>query len=388
MDEILGHTTNPAGDEFNPTKLGFWLGICLFLAACTPVRQSAPVAELTADVYFDKVHGAWQATMVANHTGLLYEGQYLDEPSPATTIELALLDQWPTDDDTTVEWVDLHILETHGLDPTYVQIRDEWTAHLNHDIWVSTLKARQLMDEGVLPPDTGSATLNPEGVWSIDAQLQTEVFGMIAPGLPDQAARRAIYFARVTNSGLAVDVSAFYATMYALAFFESDVPTLIAAVQAHFLVADPVNRIVDNVLEWHQRYPAGWRQTRRLIKAAYDDDPMWWASKVNFASTMMAMLYGQGDLMKTMTIAALAGWDADNNMTTAAGLLGIMHGYQNLPDPIRMASNIYYNEDVTGDLPKYQTIPEIAARTRALAEQVIEQAGGWIQDDVYYIPAK
>ncbi len=78
-----------------------------------------------------------------------------------------------------------------------------------------------------IPPDTGSAALNPEGVWSIDAQLQTELFGLIAPGLPDQAALRATYFAGVTNSGLAVDASAFYATLYALAFFESDVPILI-----------------------------------------------------------------------------------------------------------------------------------------------------------------
>ncbi|MCP4356451.1 MAG: hypothetical protein GY796_00335 [Chloroflexi bacterium] len=25
---------------------------------------------ITAETYFDKIHGAWQATMVANHTGL------------------------------------------------------------------------------------------------------------------------------------------------------------------------------------------------------------------------------------------------------------------------------------------------------------------------------
>ncbi len=384
----IHHTIDPPKDELNRLARAFWIGICLCLVACTPVPPSAPVVELPAEIYLDKVHGAWLAIMVANHTGLPYEGQYLAEPGPAHNIELALLDQWSTDDDTAVEWVDLHILETHGLDPTYAQIRDEWVDHLNHDIWVSTLRARELMAEGVIPPDTGSAVLNPEGVWSIDAQLQTELFGLIAPGLPDQATRRATYFARVTNSGLAVDVSAFYATMYALAFFESDVPALIATAQTHFPADSPANQIVDNVIAWHQRYPTDWRQTRALIKAAYDDDPMWWASKVNFAGTMMALLYGAGDLRQTLTIAALAGWDADNNMTTAAGLLGLIHGYQNLPDSMRTASDVYYNEDVTGDLPRYQTISEIAARTQALAEQVIEQAGGRVQDGVYYIPAK
>jgi ADP-ribosylglycohydrolase len=323
--------------------------------------------------------------MVANHTGLLYEGQYLAEPGPGDTIELQRLAEWSTDDDTHVEWVDMHILETHGLDPTYAQIRDEWVDHLNHDIWVSTLKARQLMDQGVLPPDTGSAELNPDGVWSIDAQLQTELFGLISPGLPDVAARRAVYFARVTNSGLAVEASAFYSRLYALAFFEADVPSLLATAQAAFPPESQINQIVSNVRRWHQAHPADWRQTRQLIGEAYDDDPEWWAAKVNFASTIMALLYGQGDLIRTMTIAALAGWDADNNVTTAAGLLGLISGFERLPEPIRTATDLYHNVDVTGDLPEYQTVPEFARRTQALAEQVIREAEGEVAGGRYVI---
>jgi ADP-ribosylglycohydrolase len=370
----------------------WWLIVSLFLVGCAPVPQPAAPdgLSLPADVYFDKVHGAWQATMVANHTGLMHEGKYLDEPSSADSIELYLPEFWSTDDDTSVEWVDLHILETYGLEPTYEQIRDEWVDHLNHDIWVSTRRARDLMDEGILPPDTGGATLNPEGVWSIDAQLQTELFGLIAPGLPDEASRRARYFARVTNSGLAVDVSAFYATMYALAFFETDVPTLIAAAQRDFPPDSEIHQIVANVASWHQEHPQDWRQTRRLIRDTYDTDPEWWASRVNFASTLMALLYGEGDLIQTLTIACLAGWDADNNATTSAGLLGLTYGYRELPRSIRTATDIYYNQDVTGEMPEYQTVREIAARTQALAEAAVRQAGGRVdaERDLYAIPAR
>ncbi len=285
-------------------------------------------------------------------------------PVPPTPSNWFLLDQWPTDDDTAIEWVD----------------------HLNHDIWCATLRARQLMNESILPPDTGSAALNPEGIWSIDAQLETELFGLIAPGLPDQAIQRATYFAQVTNSGLAVEVSGFYAAMYALAFFESDVPSLIAMAQTHFPLQSSANQIVDHVTEWHNRFPNDWHETRRRIRDAYDTDPTWTGSRVNFASTAMALLYGDGDLMQTLTIAALAGWDADNNATTSAGLLGLIQGYRNLPDPIRTASDLYFNEDVTGNFPRYQTVPEIAARTQALAEKAMIQAGGWVEDGVYFIP--
>jgi hypothetical protein len=351
-------------------------------------------AVLREDAYFDKVRGAWQASLVANHSGLALQGVYLDEPGPGASVELLLLDQWSTDDDTSVEWVDLHILEIHGLEPTYEQIRDEWVLHLNHDIWVAALRARQLMDQGVLPPDTGSAELNPDGAWSIGAQLQTELFGLLAPGMPDEASRRAAYFARVTNSGPAVEASRFYAAMYAMAFIEDDVGTLVRQAQQRFPASSTVYQIADNVQRWHGQNPEDWRKTRRLIRDAYDNDPMWWASRVNFASTLMALLYGQGDLQETLNIAGLAGWDADNNMTTAAGLLGIIHGFAGLPDPIRVASDVYFNEDVTGDpvpssahhMPTYQTVPDIAARTQALAEQAIVEAGGRVDSGRYLIP--
>ena len=349
--------------------LWFLLLLLTTVQCSSPATQpTQSILELPADVYFDKVRGAWQATLVANYTGLEHEGIHLREPSPAASIDLVLLEEWPTDDDTAVEWVDLHIMETHGLDPTYEQIRDEWIDHLNHDIWVATLRSRELMGEGIIPPETGSARLNPEGAWSLDAQLETELFGMIAPGQPAEAAHRARYFAKVTNSGLAVEVSAFYATMYALAFFESDLPTILSDTQARFPHGSPVNQIVNQVKAWHTQYPQEWRMTRRLIRDAYDNDPEWYASRVNCASAIMAMLYGNGDLLETLTIASLAGWDADNNATTSAGLLGIISGYAGLPAPIRTASEVYYNEDVTGDLPKYQTVTEITKRTQTLAE--------------------
>jgi ADP-ribosylglycohydrolase len=366
---------------------GCALLVLFFLLGCqAPAGSQEAFKQLSKDAYADKVLGAWQATMLANHTGLRYEGLYIDEPSPDETIKLALLDEWSTDDDTAIEWVDLHILETYGLDPSYEQIRTEWVAHLNNDIWNSTLRARQLMDEGVLPPDTGSAALNPVGAWSISAQLETEVFGLIAPGMPTQAAQRAAYFARVTNSGPAVEASAFYASMYALAYFDDDVVRLIEGGAAELPENVEINQIAKQVRRWHRLHPDDWRMTRELIRGAYDHDPDWWASRVNFASTIMALLYGEGDFMRTLTIACLAGWDADNNATTSAGLLGIMLGYDRLPEPVRGATQVYFNQDVTGGLPEYTSVPEIAAQTQSIAEDLIVQVGGQVMSSEYLIP--
>ena len=242
------------------------------------------------------------------------------------------------------------------------------------------------MDEGVLPPDTGGKALNPVGVWSISAQLETEVFGLIAPGMPAQAAQRATYFAHVTNSGSAVEASAFYAAMYALAFFEGDIINVISEARSYLPKDAETGAIVDQVVDWSVQYPDDWRATRARIRRTYDHDPEWWASRVNFASTIMALLYGEGDFIRTLTIACLAGWDADNNATTSAGLLGIILGYEGLPAPVRTATQIYHNPDVTGGLPEYTSVPEIAQRTQGIAEELIIQMGGQVSGGEYIIP--
>lgn len=364
-----------------------WLAIVLAVGLTRP-DPPPRYQTLTADAYFDKVYGAWKATMLANHSGLELQGIYIDEPGPDGSFAPLLLEEWSTDDDTHVEWVDLHILETHGLDPTPEQIRIEWVDHLNHDIWVSTRRARDLMDEGFLPPETGSAENSPDGAWSIDAQLQTELFGMLAPGMPDVAAEYAERFASVTNSGPAVEASVFFATLYSLAFFEDSVPALIDA--ARRLTGDEaiIAPIVDNVVLWHQENPEDWRITRQLIRDEYDTDPMWWASRVNFAATIMALLYGESDTLRTMEVAALAGWDADNTMATAVGLLGLIHGYNALPEAIKESTDVYFNEDITGDLPRYDTVTEFARRTQNLAEEMISSAGGVAQGGLYRIPTE
>ena len=80
----------------------------------------------------------------------------------------------------------------------------------------------------------------------------------------------------------------------------------------------------------------------------------------------MALLYGDGDLDQTVTIAGLAGWDADNNMTTSAGLIGLVSGFDGLPEPWASSTDIYFNEDLSGDLPQFDSVRNIAERTVAL----------------------
>ena len=60
-----------------------------------------------------------------------------------------------SDDDTDIEFVTLHAVEKYGLDITYPEITQMWKTHINDYIWVANREARNLMDRGLVAPDTG-----------------------------------------------------------------------------------------------------------------------------------------------------------------------------------------------------------------------------------------
>jgi ADP-ribosylglycohydrolase len=358
----------------------------LVLTGYAPAAQNDLIV-LPANFVYDRIHGAWLGQLIGNFTGLPTEGRYRARPNPANSVPIVTLPIWLTDDDTSMEWVDLHILEEHGLDVTYAQVRQEWMDHFNDAIWVANAEARALMDEGLVPPDTGSREHN---IWwyAIDAQIETEVFGMMAPGMGRVAQERAAWFARVTNDGYAVDAAAFYAIMYARAFVDADPRQIVSEACDYFPPDSMVVQIASDVLAWSEEYP-DWRDTRREIFLHYGDRP-WYTSRPNFAATLMAVLYGEGDFEQTLTIATLAGWDNDCNAATTAGFIGALVGYSGLPTDLTASSGDSY-QNVNRSGLEDDSVSNIAARTQALAEQVILLAGGRIEGEgdarVYYIPA-
>ncbi len=242
------------------------------------------------------------------------------------------------------------------------------------------------MDQGWLPPETEQSPQNPYADWAVAAQIETENFGVLAPGMPTPARDRASYFARVTNEGVVVEAASFYAELFARAFFEPDPRRLIKQTLASTPAGNSRAKIARNVLDWQIAAPDDWRTVCQQIVLRYANDPSWNGSRVNFGLTLMALLYGEGRYRETVTIATLAGWDNDINATTAGGLVGVMHGYSGLPLELRShASDIYFNEDMT-NLPKYDSLSNMAARTQALDEQVILEAGGEVVDGRYQIP--
>jgi hypothetical protein len=100
----------------------------------------------------------------------------------------------------------------------------------------------------------------------------------------------------------------------------------------------------------------------------------------------MAILYGEGDFMKSVSIATSAGYDCDNQAATVGGLMGVLNGTKCIPEEITKEianwdepfNNLYLNY-TRDDLPIATPISEIVNRIAKISEKAILHNGGRVE---------
>jgi len=356
-----------------------WLCILMAVTAGAGTRVQ-PAVDISAEVLRDKIRGGLLGQLLGNLNGLPHEMKYIAEPGNVTQYTPALPQGAWTDDDTDFEWVYIKVMEDENcllLPPQ--RISRLWRERINQRIWCSNLFARQLMDLGIDPPLTGTPVFNPWADFNISGQFICETFGLIAPAMPQTAARLGLNYTRVTIDGEPAQTTQLFATMIATASVENDID---AVLDAGLSAIDPnskVSQIARDVRRWRREHPDDWRATRQLLKQTYSqcDGQMRDRNgyELNTGSTLAALLYGQGDFVKTLIMAFNFGWDADNNAATAGTILGVMKGYrwmlaQGWPIVDR------YKNTTRRNMPDDETITSFADRLVDLAERVIIEQGG------------
>lgn len=384
-------------------------------AADTPTIPGA--VQIDRDTYRDRLHGLWLAESIATWTGLRSEGRALVPPFPTDatwggdigrgTLEFVVtLDPWPADDDTDIEYVLADLMVENAspvLDP--VLLREAWVDHINGFIWVSNERARQLMDRGLVPPETSVPAANP--FWlAIDAQLTTELMGAMAPGMPGLALELAEPAIATAAGGHAAHASQFFVVCYSLGAVRGPDAATPAGVEA--LVVDalaylpPESKAADAiqfVLDDYRANPdlTDWERTRDLVYERYQlNAPAngfryrgWTESTINLATAVICLLYGQGDLKETIRIGTLTGWDSDNPTATMGGLIGLMIGVEAVreafndvtPAPL---SDRYWVLRTRDALPDYlpddpeaeDTFAMLSARLLPIVDVAVGMGGG------------
>ena len=392
------------------------IGQLIVVGLAVTVSLCAKERTITEEELTNRVTAFWYGQLVGNYMGFPFEGLYVEEPIPvlvdriytwkdADQIRLNANDRRSfapilaemfegafADDDTDIEFVTLHAVEKYGLDITYPEITGMWKAHINRKIWVANRTARNLMDEGLVAPETGKKE-NNEHWFQIDPQLVNEIWSAFYPGMLRKAAERAEWGARITSDDWGVDPTIAYAVMYSAAFFVEDSEELVEMAYRRIPQQGPFFEGVTDVLRWY-RENQDWRVTRKLIhdkyyryeEGGYKAPVSVVSSLVNGLCGVMAILYGSGDFVRTTGIAVSAGYDCDNQAATCAGLVATMNGTACIPDrltkklPSRSEWTVPFNNryiNWTRDgLPVDNQISDMVARTVAVAEQAIMENGG------------
>jgi hypothetical protein len=365
-------------------------------SAATAMAQQT----ISADAFSDKARGMWLGQIVGNYAGRLYEGA---DASGGLTVTInwgsvLATPSWSGDDDTCFEYLyATHLAATATL--TSSDATQIWRDHIPlPGFYVANRQARFQIAKGVGAPDSGSRYRN--FYWDmIDSQITTESLGAAAPGMRQRAADLTAVLGGVTNDGYALHAAQFYAAMYAQAAVSSDIEDVVEE-GLEVVPADSLTyQIVRDVQALYQADKlAGtlsgtdtWRAAQASIYYQYCSVATtaghfrgWTGSAINTAMTTLAVLYGQGDLKRTAEIGVLAGFDCDCNPATAAGLVGMIRGYSNLPADVRAAADGYVVPAVpefttlTGGIQRSTTISDVAMLWQQAAERQILAGGGSI----------
>jgi ADP-ribosylglycohydrolase len=306
----------------------------LFALAALPSLRAAepkPLLTLNADLLEDKIRGGLLGQILGNLNGLPHEFKYIDEPGQVERYTPSLPDGARTDDDTDIEWVYLHEIVRSGqplLPPE--RIAQLWKNHINRRIWCANLYARQLMDLGLDPPWTGSPLLNPWSDFNISGQFVCESFGLMAPAMPQTAARIGLNYTRVAIDGEPAQTTQLFTAMIATAFVENDLNRILDAGLASVDPKGQIARIVTEVRQISRDHPDDWRAARHEFKSRWQTHGGAIRDRngfeLNTACTIAALIYGRGDFVETLRIAFNLGWDCDNNAATAGTIVGVIHG--------------------------------------------------------------
>jgi ADP-ribosylglycohydrolase len=392
--------------------------ICLVLTALLANLTSNAFAKqrpISKDELHDKINAFWLGQLVGNYIGLPFENNYVDEAIPELIdriysveddTKLEINEDWKgnipllfnyfegafADDDTDIEFVTLHAVEKYGLDIDYYEITEVWKKHINRKIWVANYSARQLMDQGLIAPATGSKN-NNRNWFQIDPQLVNEIWSVFYPGMIHKAAERALWGARITNDDWGTHPTIAYGVMISAAFFEKDTEKLVQMALDAIPTDSPFAEGMNDVVMWHKKND-DWRETRKKIHEKYYrykngsyEAPVSVVSSLNNGLCgIMAILYGEGDFIKSVSIATTAGYDCDNQAATVGGLIGVINGTKCIPEKFTKSiadfdepfNDLYIN--YTRDhLPIATPISEIVDRIAEISEKAILDNGGRVE---------
>lgn len=353
----------------------------LLTAAC---MASAQERRLSVDDYRDRMKGGWIGQIIGVVWGAPTEFKFSDAIIPEDKVPTwapEMINNAFGQDDLYVEMTFLRSLEQYGLDVSIRQAGIDF-ANSEYRLWCANEAGRNNLRRGIAPPDSSHPTFNARAN-DIDYQIEADFAGLIAPGQPNAVIALGEKFGRLMNYGDGVYGGQFMGGLYAEAFFEKDLAKIIDAGLACIPAESQYAEMVRDLVRWHTENPGDWQKAWALCLQKYRKTPAYQKDnnggidvKINGAMIVLGLLYGQGDMEKTVLISMRGGYDSDCNPSSAAGVLGTWAGFSKLPAHYTQALKL----EPTFSYTAYN-VPALLDVCEKLARQVVAQQGGRVEKD-------
>ena len=326
------------------SNLVLLVSIVMLLASCgSPTSNSGEYKTIKKDILRDKIAGGWAGKII----GVTY-GAPTEFKAQGKTYEDPI--NWkPSDvknsvwqDDIYVQLTFMETMDQYGIDAPAVKFH-ELFAKAGYQLWHANVQARKNYFDGIYPPQSGHPDFNIHAD-DIDFQIEADYIGFINPGMPQSASKIADKIGHIMNYGNGVYGGVFVAALYTEAYFENDIPKVIERALLSLPAESDYAKIVRDVIILHKQYPSDWRKAWQELENKWGKVNICGAgttfnidATLNGAYIVMGLLYGEGDVDKTMEISTRCGQDSDCNPSNAVAVLGIIKGLSGFPTAYREA---------------------------------------------------
>ena len=374
--------------------------LCLILALgllnCTN-DQNQNTIKIPLDVLKDKIKGGWAAQTIGctfgGPTEFRFRGTFIRDYQPIPWYD-GYMKWWYENapglyDDIYMDLTFVEIFEKEGLDAPAESFAKAF-ANAEYSLWHANQAARYNILHGIMPPESGHWLNNPHAD-DIDFQIEADFAGLMSPGMVNTAAEICDKIGHIMNYGDGWYGGVYVASMYALAFVSDDIQYVVEEALKVIPQESQYAKCMRDVIQWYEENPDDWKETWFKVQRKWSEDigcpngvfdSFNIDAKINSAWILLGLLYGEKDFGKTISISTRCGDDSDCNPASAAGILGTMLGYKDIPE--------YWKQGLTEVEPvdfKYTTISlnDVYEMSFKHALQVIERNGGKINNDTITI---
>ncbi|GHT36234.1 hypothetical protein FACS189427_07460 [Planctomycetales bacterium] len=380
-------------------NIAFFIFILLTASAAAAFAVAQEFREISVQDYRDKMKAGWIGQIAGvcwgGPTEFKFKGEIIPEDKmPKWTPEM--INHAFGQDDLYVEMTFLRSLEQYGLNVTQRQAGIDF-ANSGYQLWHANDAGRKNLRQGIAPPDSGHPAFNKHAD-DIDYQIEADYSGLIAPGLPKVVVELGDKFGGLMNYGDGIYAGQFVGGMYAEAFFETDIKKIIAAGLDCIPQDSQYAEMVRDVVKWHSENPNDWttcwqkiddkyQKNKDYRRLACDSGKFNIDAKINGAYILVGLLYGNGDLDKTIIISTRCGQDSDCNPSNAGGVLFTTLGFSKLPP--RFSEKL--DNEKKFSYTEYN-FPALLDACEKITRQAVLQSGGKIVnrngEEVFLIPVQ